>query len=309
VRSFLKIFSIVFFLCGLSPANAESNITIQVRDILQNAEADFDLARVKFEIDQLIDPTVNVDRGLVRIDQMVAEIEDMLPRNADSWEKVETLQKFIYESGSWNNYRPFAYDMSDPLGETIQNKMMADYFEDRQGNCVTMPFLFIILGQRIGLDVWPALAPLHVLVKFRDDRGQVHNLEATSGGGPARDSHYDQLGPITPLALRNEVYLSPLDERQTLAVIGVVVMEYLLKLGLYEDAIAVGDLLLEYHPNYTYVMVKKGSAYYNLVRTEFIERYPNSSAVPVDLHDRYSYLGNQNRAMFQQAEALGWRER
>lgn len=172
-----------------------------------------------------------------------------------------------------------------------------------------MPFLFIILGQRIGLDVWPALAPLHVLVKFRDDDGKVYNLEATSGGGPARDSHYNQLGPITPRALRNGVYLKPLDERETLAVIGVVVMEALLKLGLYEDAIAVGDLLLEYHPSYAYVMVKQGSGYYNLMRTEFIERYPNSNAVPAHLHGRFTYLSNQNRFVFQKAEALGWRER
>lgn len=309
MRSFLKLFGIVVYICSLSPVNAESTVTTKARDIFERAEADFDIARVKFEIDRLIDPTVNVNQGLARIDRMVADIEGMVPRNADSWEKVETLRKFIYQSGSWNNHRAFAYDMSDPLGETIQNKMMTDYFEDRQGNCVTMPFLFIILGQRIGLDVWPALAPLHVLVKFRDDRGQVYNLEATSGGGPARDSHYNQLGPITPLALRNQVYLSPLDERETLAVIGVVVMEYLLKQGLYESAIEVGDLLLEYHPTYAYVMVKKGSGYYNLVRTEFIEKYPNSSAVPVDLRDRYAYLGSQNRAMFQQAEALGWRER
>jgi regulator of sirC expression with transglutaminase-like and TPR domain len=304
------IFLTIFILCTtFSGASAESSVTDKIRTIFEDAQQKFDLARVKFEIDQLIDPSVNIERELARVDQMVNEIEAMLPRNADSWQKVETLRKFIYESGPWNDHRPFAYDMSDPLGEAIKNKVMTDYFEDRQGNCVTMPFLFIILGQRIGLDVWPALAPLHVLVKFRDDDGQIYNLEATSGGGPARDSHYNQLGPITPQALHNGVYLKPLDERETLAVIGVVVMEALLKLGLYEDAIAVGDLLLEYHPNYAYVMVKQGSGYYNLVRTEFIERYPNSNAVPVSLHDRYRYLSNQNRVMFQQAEALGWRER
>jgi len=299
----------LIFFSAFETAYAERGAVEIIRAIFDDAHQNPNLARVKFEVDQLIDPTVNIERELARVDRMVAEIEAMLPPNVDSWQKVETLRKFIYESGPWNDHRPFAYDMSDPLGEAIKNKVMTDYFEDRKGNCITMPFLFIILGQRIGLDVWPALAPLHVLVKFRDDDGKVYNLEATSGGGPTRDSHYNQLGPITPQALRNGVYLKPLDERETLAVIGVVVMEALLKMGLYEDAIAVGDLLLEYHPNYAYVMVKKGSAYYNLVRTEFIERYPNSSAVPVSLHDRYRHLSNQNRIMFQQAEALGWREK
>lgn len=279
-----------------------------VLDIFARAESNRDIARIKFEIDRLIEPGIDVDAQLARVDQMVAGLEAMLPPNATSWQKVETLQRFIYQPGPWNQNRPFAYDMEDPLGQAIKNKLMSDYFEDRRGNCVTMPFLFIMLGQRIGLDVWPALAPLHILVKFTDDQGRVHNLETTSGAARARDSHYNQLGPITPQAKANGVYLKGLGNRETVAVLATVVFEALLQQGRYNEAIAVGDVLMQNHPEYAYVLVKLGSAYYNLLRTEFIERYPSSAAVPQHLHARYRFLSAQNQAAFRQAEAMGWRE-
>ncbi len=36
-----------------------------------------------------------------------------------------------------------------------------------------MPFLFIILGQKLGLDVTASTAPEHVFVKYRDDMGNI----------------------------------------------------------------------------------------------------------------------------------------
>lgn len=44
-----------------------------------------------------------------------------------------------------------------------------------------MPFLFIILGDRLGINVTASVAPLHVFVKFTDENGVIHNLETTSG--------------------------------------------------------------------------------------------------------------------------------
>ncbi|MEM6942452.1 MAG: transglutaminase family protein [Pseudomonadota bacterium] len=134
--------------------------------------ASLDLAATKIAIDRMIDPSIDAGAQLAEIDRMAAEVRAMIPLGADSWQKVEVLRRYIYQPGAWNDGRAFAYDLEDPLGEDIRNKLMSDYLTDRRGNCITMPFLFIILGERVGLDVRPALAPLHVLVKFRDDAGR-----------------------------------------------------------------------------------------------------------------------------------------
>jgi regulator of sirC expression with transglutaminase-like and TPR domain len=290
------------------PAAANGDMRQSVQDLFARHQAETDLARIKFEIDHLIDPSIGVEAQLATIDEMVATVKGMLPPNADSWQKVETIRRYIYEAGPWNDGRPFSYDFDDPFGKDIRNKIMADYLADRRGNCVTMPFLFIIIGQRLGLDVWPALAPLHVLVKFTDDQGNIYNLEATSGAGVARDSIYDQFGPITEQALANGVYLKPLNHRETLAVMAATVLEALFAEGRYAEAIELADVIIAQHPQYAFALVKKGAAYFHLLRTEFIEKYPNMSAVPPHLRARHHHLSAMNAAYFREAEALGWRE-
>jgi regulator of sirC expression with transglutaminase-like and TPR domain len=126
---------------------------------------------------------------------MVRTIESMPGYDSSPTHKAIALQRFIYSGGVWNFHRPFEYDLDDPLGADPKNKLLTTYLSTRKGNCVTMPFLFIILGQRLGIEVTAASAPSHILVKFRNEAGIWMNLEATSGANPARESWIRQQTP------------------------------------------------------------------------------------------------------------------
>jgi len=297
--------ALIFLTCLLSLAFAD--IRADVRTLFTRDMATIDFASVKIEVDRMIDPEISQERALADIDEMVAAIRRMLPANASSWDKVAAVRRYIYEAGAWNAHRPFSYDHDDPYGLDVQNKLLTDYIQDRRGNCITMPFLFIILGQRLGLDVTPAMAPLHVLVKFTDDQGVTHNLEATSGAGRARDQHYRDLLPITDDAIRNEVFLAPLTRKQSVALIAVVLVDDLIADGRYHDAMAVTDILLDHYPQFAYAMVKKGTAAYHLLKSEFYSKYPTASDVPIDKQPYLNYLQRVNQTTFNRAETLGWR--
>ena len=286
---------------------ATADVQSDVRELFARDMGALDFARVKIEVDRMIDPSIDVDAQLAQIDQMVATIRTMLPPNATSWDKVETIRRYIYQAGAWNDGRAFSYDHDDPYGLDVRNKLLSDYIQDRSGNCITMPFLFIILGQRLGLDVTPAMAPLHVFVKFTDDDGVTHNLEATSGAGRARDQHYRDLLPITDAAISNGVFLTALDAEQSVAVIAAVVVEDLIAQERYHEAMSIADILLEHYPMFAYIMVKKATASYHLLRTEFHEKYPTAQDVPEDQRPYLAYLQRVNQGMFDRAESLGWR--
>lgn len=290
-----------------STSIAFADIRSDVRVLFARDLDAVDFARVKIEVDRMIDPSIDVDAQLAQIDQMVATIRTMLQPNATSWDKVEIIRRYIYQAGEWNDGRAFSYDHDDPYGLDVRNKLLSDYIQDRRGNCITMPFLFIILGQRLGLDVTPAMAPLHVFVKFTDDEGVTHNLETTSGAGRARDQHYRDLLPITDAAISNGVFLSPLDTEQSVAVIAAVIVDWLIAQERYHDAMAVADILIEHYPVFAYIMVKKATASYHLLRTEFHEKYPTAQDVPEEQRPYLAYLQQVNRGMFDKAETLGWR--
>lgn len=301
----LPLIAIVSFLLTASAALAD--IRADVRELFTRDMANLDFARVKIEVDRMIDLSIDMDAQLAQIDQMVATIHTMLPPNATSWDKVETIRRYIYQAGAWNDGRAFSYDHDDPYGLDVRNKLLSDYIQDRHGNCITMPFLFIILGQRLGLDVTPAMAPLHVFVKFTDDQRATHNLETTSGAGRARDQHYRDQLPITDAAVSNGVFLAPLDAEQSVAVIAAVIVEELIAEERYHDAMAVADILLDHYPMFAYIMVKKGTAAYHLLRSEFHAKYPNAQDVPEDQRPYLAYLQQVNQGTFDRAESLGWR--
>ena len=91
-----------------------------------------------------------------------------------------------------------------------------------------------------------------------------------------------------------------------MAVIAVVVVEYLIKEGRYHDAMAVADTLLDHYPTFAYAMVKKGTAAYYLLKTKFYDEYPTSQDVPDDQRNYLAYLQRVNQSTFDQAEGLGW---
>lgn len=306
MRLLATTLALIVCLLGIQQT-AHADIRSDVSSLFEQDYSSFDFADVKIAVDRMIDPTIDAQEQLKQIDQMVGSIRRMLPKNANSWDKVDAIRRYIYQPGPWNEGRAFSYDHDDPYGLDVRNKLLSDYIQDRRGNCITMPFLFIILGQRLGLDVTPAMAPLHVFVKFTDDQGVTHNLEATSGAGRTRDVHYRNLLPITDAAIANGVFLTPLDEQQSIAVIASVLVEKLTTQGRYHDAMALADIILEHYPMYAYIMVKKGTAAYHLLRTEFHEKYPDIRDVPEKKLAYLDYLQTLNQEAFSAAEALGWR--
>ncbi|MER8963840.1 transglutaminase family protein [Mesorhizobium sp. M0701] len=315
----IKLASILLFVLAtgsLSKAeNADGvNPAAFVRTLVNAANGQADFARVKLAVDRFVDPSINEEAALGEIDAMVVTVNKMLgslpPEAAStSMEKMKALRTFLYEGGWWNNGRPFEYDLSDPYGQTPGSQSLPNYLATRKGNCVSMPTLFLILGKRLGLNVTLSTAPLHVFVKYIDDAtGKTWNLETTSGAGFTRDAWYRQKVLMTDEAIANGVYLKTLSQREAVSVLSTPVLDNLIAIGRYDEAVAVADVLIEAYPANAYTLVKKGTAYYRLLETNIIQKYTKQSDIPADRIAYANELYRANREAFARAEALGWRE-
>lgn len=237
---------------------------------------------------------------------MAAEIKSALPPRASSRARVEALRAYLYDAG--RGKRPFQYDMQDPSGRNLRNKLLPTYLATRKGNCVSMPMLFIVLGQRLGLDVTAATAPEHVFVKFRDETGTWFNLETTSGAGFTSDAWIQKNMPMTPQALANGLYMRPLSKRETVRVMLGTLMEWYREQGDSAALLTVAQLLLARDPKDASAMLSIGSAYYVMYQQEFVSKYARPRDVPPLLLARYRELETNMRMWRAKAEELGWRE-
>lgn len=286
-----------------SPAKTEFKEAIAVSRILRQRSADIDLVEAKLAIDHLIDPSLDVQANLRLLGSMVEQIKAMPAFGTTETAKLAALRKYLYQAGDWNDFRPYQYDLSDPLGTRISNKLLAQYISSRKGNCVTMPVLFVLLGELLGLEVAAATAPKHVLAKWKNEAGEWINLETTSGANPARDAWIREQMPMTDEAIANRVYLQPLTKNETVALMATTLAEHYFSRAEYDRAIAIADLVLEQYPRNAETMVLKAAAFGRLRS----KRFGTNAAIPEAQIDHFEYLSRKSRSLFAQAEALGWR--
>jgi len=279
----------------------------EVRELLAVPESDVDLTKSKLAIDRLIDPTTDIAGTQRQLDAMAAQVRKMFPSNASKSDTVLAMQKYLYVSGPWNGQHPFHYDLDDPYGKDIRTKLLSTYLSTRKGNCVSMPLLFIILGQKLGLDVTAAQAPEHVFVKFRDEHGQYYNIEATSGGFKSDESYRKDL-PMTDEALANGIYLRALSHQETVLVMAETLLEFYGQHGQQERRIALANLMLSVNPKDVFAMLQEGNAYYRLMQVHFINKYPVAADIPMLERPNFLEMQRNNLLWFNRAEALGWRQ-
>lgn len=307
------------FVFGLSSANAAvpakksptpqtspSSQLAPLRTLLQTPDSQIDLAKAKLTIDRLIDPKIDTAATLRQLDTLATRIKARFPAGANNAVKMELLLASLRQPGAWNDYRPFSYDLDDPFGKNIRNKLISTYLASRKGNCVSMPVLLVILGQKLGLNITLATAPEHVLAKFHNpfDNKWV-NVEATSFGFKL-DSSYQREGGITPLAMKNGIYLRPRNKRESVAIMMSTLMEFYGQQGQQDRRIAVADLALQADQKDTFAMLQKGNAYFRMVEQRYMTKYPSPAAIPAAQRKDFEMLQRNNDLWFDKAEALGW---
>ncbi len=284
----------------------EAGIARSVRAILAVPERDIDHGSAKLALDALVDPSLDSGAAMADLDRMADRARDLAGPGAAEGARLGAVRRLIYDSGPWNGHRPFGYDHGDPLGTAIPGKLIANYLERRLGNCVSMPVLFLILAEKLGVALRLASAPHHMFLRYLAPDGTVINIEATSGGHPARDIWYRRNFPMSDRALASGLYMRTLSRREGLALMATTVLEHLLVSRRYEEAIAVATVILEHNPRDGQVMVAQASAYAGLIRTRFAARYPMPILIPEALRPGYWLLQQRNNALFAAAEALGW---
>lgn len=314
-RFLARMLSIRFFVilvCAMTGCEATASAqpahgpAAVVRSVLASPDDALDYGRAKLAFDRIIDPSLNVDATLAEIDRLAGRASALAGAEASRAAKLSALRRVIYESGDWNGGRPFAYDHADPFGRDMRNKLISTYLATRRGNCVSMPILMLIVGERMGLDLALSTAPLHIFLRHTDEGGREINLEATSGGLPARTLWYRENLPMTDRAIESGLYMRTLSRREAVAHMASNVVEFLIEERRFQEAIEVAQLILRHHPRDGYAMVKLGTAYAELMRVEYAERFSTPSMIPPALRSRYAWLAEGNRRAFQAAEALGW---
>lgn len=296
----------IFAWHGNASGQSARSPAASVQNILSVPDDQLDYGRAKLAFDRIVDPSVSTDATLAEIDRLARRASALAGANAAPAARLAALRRVIYDSGDWNGGRPFSYDHADPLGRNVRNKLISTYLATRRGNCVSMPILLLIVGERMGLNLSLSTAPLHIFLRYTDENGREINLEATSGGHPARTLWYRQNLPMTDRAIASGLYMRTLSRREAVAHMASTVVDFLMGERRFPEAIEVAEIILRHYPRDGYTLARLGTAYGELMRVDYFERFPEPAMIPPDLRARYVLLARGNQRAFDAAKALGW---
>jgi regulator of sirC expression with transglutaminase-like and TPR domain len=275
-----------------------------VEAVLALPEEELDYARAKVALDAIVDPGADIEWTMAELARLTETARALAGDAPSELETLRAVRVLLYEPGAWNDFRPYAYDMSDPEGTHLPNKLLHNYLRNRLGQCVSMPILFLILGDRLGLDLSLASSPDHFFVRFAAPDGRVWNLETTSGALPARTDWYRENGPISDRALETGFYMRSLPRREAVAMMAIIVVEHLYKAQCWSEASGVCEPILAICPR-SCALVMAAEVYGRMHMAEFEERYPIPFLIPEHARARKLML-MRNNSLYAAAERLGW---
>ena len=123
----------------------------------------------------------------------------------------------LLPNGEKAYHLPFTYDFEDYFGEKDWSKMfVTKLLATHKGNCHSMPYLYKILCEELGVSANLALAPNHLYIKHRSEKTSWYNTELTSAAFPI-DAWLMASGYIHLSAIQNSVYMKALTDKESIA--------------------------------------------------------------------------------------------
>lgn len=157
------------------------------------------------------------------------------------------------------NY-PYVYDFDDIYGvKDWKNMLVTKLLLTKTGNCHSMPYLYKMICDELNIPCHLALAPNHIYIKHRAEKGGWYNVELTSASFPT-DAWLMASGYISLEAVQNGIYLDTLSEKESIALCVIDLAQgYNHK---YPDndgtfVIQCCDLALKHFPKYTNAILLK----------------------------------------------------
>ncbi len=156
---------------------------------------------------------------------------------------------------------PLTYDFEDYMGKDDWSKMFVrKLLETGEGQCNSLPQLYLILAEEIDAEASLSLSPNHSYIKFQDNaKRKWYNVELTNGM-LTTDAFILQSGYVKAEALQNKIYMHPLSQEALYAHQFVqLALGYVRKYGYDELVNEIIGKALEVYPNHVNAQLIKSN--------------------------------------------------
>jgi hypothetical protein len=229
--------------------------------IVENAYFSNQLDRNYF--DEQIHTLTVLSKGLVRSRELIYDLPDKeeVAKYAALFSVITDTIPVQVGKEQIIEIPPYTYDFDDIWGHLDwSNMFVTKLLETKKGNCHSLPYLYKILADEIGVKAHIAVAPNHFYIKHQNKANGWYNTELTSGIFPI-DAWLMASGYIHLDAIVNKIYMEALDEKQMLALCLIDLAKgYERKFkesASLDFVMKCSDTALEYYPHFVNALILK----------------------------------------------------
>ncbi len=232
-----------------------------------------------------------------RLDDMAYEIRRRIDKQKlqNSPKAVNIINEYLYNELGFKSVTE-ASDANDLFLNSVMDR--------KKGYCLSLSFLYLAIGERVGLPLYGVVVPGHFFVRY--DNGSVRfNIETTSGGGYQDDEAYRKKFNV-PQGANDSIYLKNLNKLQSIGCLfnnlGNVYSQAgntAAALKALESAVRINPSLAESRTNLGNIYLQQGRV------NEAIAQYRQALRIIPDDAKTYNNLGNAYMQQDWFSDAIG----
>jgi serine protease Do len=146
----------------------------ELAEVVKPESERIDLLRGCLVIARLDGEEIEVQEYVRQVDHMAGEIQATLAADATDGQRIEALNKYLFEENGFHGSRTDYYHRA--------NSYLNRVIDDREGLPITLSILYVELGRRLGLDIQGVGLPGHFIVQHRTSDGTTQLLDPFEGG-------------------------------------------------------------------------------------------------------------------------------
>jgi regulator of sirC expression with transglutaminase-like and TPR domain len=281
-----------------------------VWDLPKIAEDDIDIGLWALIVAKEFDNSVDVVKYSTKLDSIVLQIRLMLANRTNDRDYVTATKMFLYDSGKWNNFHRYDYDLDDPLGRKPENRFINTFLDTRKGSCISMPTLFYALLKCLdpSFPICGVVIPRHMFCRIKDRQtGDLYNFEATRGT-PSRNVWYIEQSHIAQKGIDSGIYMRDLSKKEFLGGLITLVMQKYRGENKIDAALKYADLALELDPRDIVAIVNKCAMNAELAFLLDKKKEKNGK-LSVEESKLFKDYCSTSKAYEEKAISLGWQSR
>lgn len=290
MKLLLPLLTILLFIS----LHAQEEYTGQtIQEILELPEEQINIGIATLVLAKEFYPDMDVNFFLYSFDYLADRFSNFFGQYSDSESRIRALNTYLYQKGTWNDGITFGYDDDDLQVTKRDNKFINGYIATKKGSCITMPMLYLILGERLNFPIYPVRSAKHFFVRYISKAPTLNfedNIEATNGGSYISDEQYQQDVLIPEKAIQNGVYLRTLSKKEYLATLLSTNAGEYFKEGNWVKAKEYLQLALKYDPTFS-------GAYWNYGILHLEEARKLEALMDADKQAEVTYYQTRSKKM------------